>query len=254
MRSSHFRQPAGGISAWTDPDASVNRPIGTDKSLSACLAQSLLVRLYRPNYTDCVKDSSQTDRIRHIAAELFAAKGYNGVGVAEIGDATGLGRGALYHHIGSKEDLLYDIASRYIADLVESGRQIAAKYPDPIARIRQLSSHLMHAVGQHQAEMTVCFREVDTLSGEHHTNVSRLHAEYEQIWVDAVAAGVATGVFRKIKTEKIAIKGLLGMYFYSFLWLDPNGRHSPGAIGDVFSDLFVRAFAAEKGLATGAKA
>ncbi len=193
-----------------------------------------------------MKDTIQTDRIRHIAAELFAAKGYNGVGVAEIGDATGLGRGALYHHIGSKEELLYDIASRYITDLVESGREIAAKYPDPIARIGQLSGHLMRTVGQHQAEMTVCFREVETLSGEHHTSVARLHAEYEQIWIDAVAAGGATGVFRRTKTEKIAIKGLLGMYFYSFLWLDPKGRHSPSEIGDVFADLFIRAFAADQ--------
>ena len=34
---------------------------------------------------------------------LFAKKGYNGVGVAEIGAASGFGRGALYHHIESKE-------------------------------------------------------------------------------------------------------------------------------------------------------
>lgn len=189
-----------------------------------------------------VKITPQADRIRRIAAELFASKGYNGVGVAEIGDATGLGRGTLYHHIGSKEDLLYDIASRYITDLVESGRDITAKYADPVTRIQQLSGHLMRTVGRHLAEMTVCFREVEALSGEHYTTVSRLHAEYEQIWVDAVAAGVASGVFRKAKAEKIAVKGLLGMYFYSFLWLDPNGRHSPDEIGEVFSDLFIRGF------------
>ncbi|GAB5469298.1 MAG: TetR/AcrR family transcriptional regulator [Rhodospirillales bacterium] len=191
-----------------------------------------------------MKDSRQTGRIREIAAGLFAAKGYNGVGVAEIGAATGLGRGALYHHIGSKEDLLYDIASRYIAELVESGRAIAANYPDPVERIHRLSRHLMRIVGQHLAEMTVCFREVGALTGEHYRTVSKLHSDYQQIWEDAIVAGAASGDFRPV--DRIAVKGLLGMFFYSFLWLKPGGDHAPEEIGDIFSDLVIRSLAADQ--------
>jgi hypothetical protein len=38
------------------------------------------------------------------------------------------------------------------------------------------------------------------------------------------------------EVDKIAVKGLLGMYFYSCLWLKPDGLQSPEDIGDVFSD------------------
>jgi hypothetical protein len=45
-------------------------------------------------------------------------------------------------------------------------------------------------------------------------------------------------VFRAV--DKIAVKGLLGMYFYSCLWLKPDGLQSPADISDVFSDLVIR--------------
>lgn len=188
-----------------------------------------------------LRESKHSDRIRRVAAGLFAKKGFAGVGVAEIGEATGLGRGALYHHIQSKEDLLYDISSRYIKNLVETARRTVAQHPDPEDRIRRLSFDLMETVGLHLAEMTVCFREFEALAGEHYTNISRFHAEYEQIWIDAVSAGVASGAFREIDGEKVAVKGLLGMYFYSFLWLNSEGKYKPSEIGEIFADLFLRA-------------
>ena len=50
--------------------------------------------------------------------------------------------------------------------------------------------------------------------------------------------GVKQNVFRAV--DKIAVKGLLGMYFYSCLWLKPDGLQSPADISDVFSDLVIR--------------
>jgi AcrR family transcriptional regulator len=52
--------------------------------------------------------------VRRIAAELFARQGYHATTVAEIGAAAGLGKGALYHHIGSKQQLLFAISSEHV--------------------------------------------------------------------------------------------------------------------------------------------
>lgn len=188
------------------------------------------------------EDTPQRSRIRGISAALFATKGYNAVGIAEIGEAVGLARGALYHHIGSKEELLYNIVIRYIGDLVASSRTISDDMPDPKTRIRLLSRHLMRVIGAHINEMTVCFREVNSLTGERHEVVSRLHAEYQQIWAQTINDGVGQGVFRPL--PGITLKGVLGMYFYSFLWLDPDGRYRPEEIADIFSDLVLRGVSA----------
>ena len=169
---------------------------------------------------------------------MFAKKGYNGVGVAEIGAASGFGRGTLYHHIESKEGLLHEIASQYISELVESGYRITEEYADPVLRLRALSRHLMSVISNSLAEIVVCFREVQSLTGSRHHDVMCMHAEYQQIWSKTIEEGVQQNVFREV--DKIAVKGLLGMYFYSCLWLKPDGLQSPEDIGDVFSDLVIR--------------
>ncbi|WP_245409377.1 TetR/AcrR family transcriptional regulator [Methyloceanibacter sp. wino2] len=184
-------------------------------------------------------EKPQKERIRRITAKLFAEKGYQAVGVAEIGEAVGLGRGALYYHIGSKEDLLYDIVIRYITALVTAGNTILYEYSDPHERITQLSRYLMRTISEHLSELTVCFREAEALTGERYDEVSRLHADYQEIWARAIKEGAEQGTFREL--PPVALKGILGMYFYSFLWLNPNGRQSSDEIADVFADIVFRA-------------
>ena len=185
-----------------------------------------------------MRQTEQAKKITKVAASLFAKKGYNGVGVAEIGTASGFGRGTLYHHIESKEGLLHEIASQYISDLVESGHRITREYPDPVLRLSALSRHLMSVISNSLAEIVVCFREVQSLTGSRHREVMCMHAEYQKIWSETIEEGVKQNVFREV--DKIAVKGLLGMYFYSCLWLKPDGLQSPDDIGNVFSDLVIR--------------
>lgn len=184
-------------------------------------------------------ENPQKERIREITARLFAEKGYRAVGVAEIGEAVGLGRGALYYHIGSKEDLLYDIVIRYIKDLVRVGHQILKTHKDPHARIIQLSRYLMSTIASHLSELTVCFREADALTGKRHSEVSKLHQDYQNVWATVLKEGAQLGVFREL--PPVALKGILGMYFYSFLWLNPKGRQSADEIADIFADIVFRA-------------
>lgn len=174
-------------------------------------------------------------RVLQVAATLFADRGFSGVGVNEIGEATGLGRGALYYHISSKEDLLYDITTAYMADLINEGRTILASEPNPTERVKRLSRALMTAISDHLSEMTVCFRELHALTAERRHVVTTLHADYQDIWARTLADGVRTGEFKAIPS--VVLKGLLGMYFYSFLWLTPRGSENAAAIGDSFADV-----------------
>ena len=110
--------------------------------------------------------------------------------MAEIGAASGFGRGTLYHHIESKEGLLHEIASQYISDLVDSGHRITDENPDPVLRLSALSRHLMSVISNSLAEIVVCFREVQSLSGSRHNEVMCMHAEYQQIWSKTIEEGV----------------------------------------------------------------
>src|SRR5436309_3637837 len=82
--------------------ARIDRSVGYDRCMQSSSAATALAK------------SSRREEILQIAARLFAENGYHGTGIAELGEAVGLGKGALYHHIGSKEDLLYEISSRHV--------------------------------------------------------------------------------------------------------------------------------------------
>lgn len=182
--------------------------------------------------------TQQRERIQHIAAKLFAERGYRAIGVAEIGDAVGLGRGALYYHINSKEELLFNIVVRYIEDLVIFGQGTLQKEPDPRQRIRRLSRYLMRVIAQNLPEMTVCFREADALTGQRHKLVSDLHQQYQDVWHQTFKDGEAKGYFKSLPL--VALKGILGMYFYSFLWFKPSGKHTSDEIADIFADMVLK--------------
>ena len=66
----------------------------------------------------------QKARIRHQAARLFADNGFDATGVQELSEAVGLGRGALYHHIGSKGQLLFDIITSSVIEVVEEAEAL----------------------------------------------------------------------------------------------------------------------------------
>lgn len=181
------------------------------------------------------------DQILRTAAQLFAARGFHAVGIAELGDAVALGRGSLYHHIGSKEDLLYDISREYIADLSAHATEVVRRPLPPAERLALLGDYLMLKIASHQAELTVCFREVQSLTGERHREVMALHAAYEGAWKKLLRDGEAAGVFRPY--DPIVLKGLLGMYFYSYLWLKPSGRTGPRDVAERFNAMALASLA-----------
>ena len=71
-----------------------------------------------------VEDTNdRRQEILQVAADLFARRGYDGVGVRQIADAAGILGGSLYHHFQSKRDLYVEVhgsALAGVADLIES--------------------------------------------------------------------------------------------------------------------------------------
>jgi len=186
----------------------------------------------------------QRARILKIAAQLFARLGYHAVGMTDLQAAVKLGRGALYHHIRSKEDLLYDIAQEYIKDLAQSAEQIYAEVADPAKRVVRLGQYLVKKISTHQAELTVCFREVQSLTETRRAEVMHWHILYERIWRDSMVDGAEAGLFRPY--DPIVLKGVLGMYFYSYLWMKPDRDvHGAERVAQRLNDLALRMLALE---------
>src|SRR5919197_1439659 len=54
--------------------------------------------------------SARREELTRIAARLFAERGYQGTSLADLAAQLGVQKPSLYHHIASKEDLLWEVA------------------------------------------------------------------------------------------------------------------------------------------------
>jgi AcrR family transcriptional regulator len=176
-------------------------------------------------------------RIRREAARLFAKKGYAGTGVEEISRAVGLGRGALYHHIGSKDRLLFEIVTLPVLAAVEEAQHVVAEPLDVEEKLRRLSRLSMRTIAAQLPEWTVFFRDVGALRQPLRREALAARDAFEQIWAGVIAEGVAEGVFREL--DPIVIKGMLGMHNYSHVWIRNRGRLTPEQIADEFCEVLL---------------
>src|SRR4051794_34744020 len=92
------------------------------------------------------------ERMVAVAAELFARHGYHGTDIAELAKAVGLGRGALYHYIESKEALLYAISRTRVDRINANAEQtMHAGYP-PEELLHEMARELVRDIADHRAE------------------------------------------------------------------------------------------------------
>jgi AcrR family transcriptional regulator len=188
-------------------------------------------------------DLDQKERIRREAAQLFARNGYHGTGVQALSEAVGLGRGALYHHIGSKEALFEEVSTRPVQEMIEIAEGIVAGPGTAGKRIRLLCRAQMRTLADHQAEWTLFQRDAMMIRGEARERIFATRARFEGIWRQLLEEGVASGEFRAL--DPVALKGILGMHNYAYLWLDASGRLTPEQIGDIFCDVMLRGIRAQ---------
>lgn len=167
------------------------------------------------------------ERILRVAAQLFATQGFHATGLADLEKATGLGRGALYYHIISKEELLFEITRRSLRILIAEGTPLLEQPLDAEARLRAFSRRAMRPLVEHLAEMTVCFREVHAVVGERKAELQTLHREYERIWARILEQGVEQGFLSD--PGFLAVKSLLALHHYSYLRIRPKKRPTTSA-------------------------
>lgn len=87
----------------------------------------------------------------------------------------------------------------------------------------------------------MCFREVQALTEPRLSEVMELHSAYEHAWKETMIEGADRGYFRPY--DPVVLKGVLGMYFYSYLWMRPDGRLGPDLIAERFNELTLRMLA-----------
>jgi AcrR family transcriptional regulator len=194
-------------------------------------------------------DSSRTERwkerrdaIIDASAHVFARQGYHATGIAELCEVNGLGKGAFYHYIDSKEELLAAIHNRVMDEVMAGAERVAQSTGSPSAQLASLGDELLGVINRYPDHVWVFLHEFPALTAERAAQFRARRREYERRVEAIVQAGVDAGEFRDIDPRLTSL-AWLGMHNYTYLWLKPDGRASARGVAEHFADIFIRGIA-----------
>lgn len=173
------------------------------------------------------------------SARLFARQGYHATGINELCEANDLGKGALYHYIGSKEGLLAAIHDRVMDEVLRGADRVAEAGGSPSAQLTMLGEELLDVIHRYPDHVWVFLHEFPALTGERAATFRERRRQYEIRVETVLRAGVESGEFRDLDPWLTA-RAWLGMHNYTYLWLKPGQRLSARDVAEPFSTIFLR--------------
>jgi len=172
------------------------------------------------------------------SAAVFARQGYHATGINELCSANDLGKGALYHYIGSKEELLAAIHDRVMDEVLLGAERVAEAGGTPPAKLARLGEELLDVIHRYPDHVWVFLHEFPALTGERAERFRQRRRQYEKQVEAVLRAGVRSGEFRRLDPWLTA-RAWLGMHNYTYLWLKPGGKLTARRVAKPFADIFL---------------
>lgn len=185
-----------------------------------------------------VDDNETTgERVLRVATDLFAQRGFDATGVADLSEATGLGKGALYYHIKSKQDLLFRIATKLLERAIVNAHEIVERDISVPDRLAALSEYLVADLMANRSEWITSMRDWTSLDDEARQSIIELRDHYESIWQRLLDEGAEQGVTRRV--DPTLRKAIIGMFTSLHNWLAPDGTLSAEQISRTYLDFIL---------------
>jgi AcrR family transcriptional regulator len=174
------------------------------------------------------------------AARLFSTRGYHGTSMQHLADALGLQRGSLYAHIGSKQDLLFDVVEEGAEHFLARGEEAVALESPAAERLRALLVGHVETAAQHLESATVFLNEWRYLSPQPRAEIKAKRDAYEAMLVRIIEEGISAGDFRPDADVRFATLLTLSAGNWTYAWYKPGGDMTPRDIGERFAELIIK--------------
>lgn len=179
-------------------------------------------------------------RLFDAAISLFGARGFHAVSVRDLAGELGMAPGAIYAHVESKQDLLFQLVelglvehrSRFRAALLEAGA-------DPADQIRSLTRAHVILHLEFPALARVINRELNALTEEQYAAALAVRSDAEQMFLEVVERGVRLGAF-DVEQPILAMRAIAGLGILAANWWTPEDPHPVDTIADTYADFAIR--------------
>ena len=156
------------------------------------------------------------------AAELFARRGFTGASLSDLAAACQTSKSLIYHYFPSKEDILYEVMSSHIDQLLEDTHQVAregGRAADQFNRL--IHAFLRHYMGAASRQKVLLNELAHLPDAMRETIVSKQRqvVEVTQKLLTALTPGLAGDP----KRARVQTMLLFGMINWTHTWYDPDG-------------------------------
>ncbi len=179
----------------------------------------------------------QRDAIRAQAARLFARNGYPVTPIAEVARCCGISKALLYHYYRDKEQLLFDIADRYLDSLLAIVAETQLQPAAAPQQLRLLIERFLAAYQDAAVYHRVLVQDVKYLNAAHRGQINAKQRRVVQAYADSIAAAApqldGTALLKPVTMT------LFGMINWTFTWLKDDGPLRHADMAPVVADLFL---------------
>src|SRR3989441_11862576 len=186
--------------------------------------------------------SRQTLReICRTAARVFFEKGYDGASMQDIAKAVGLTKAGLYHHVGSKDRLLFEIMNYGMDILDDTVLRNVRNIADPRGRLhRAIIGHIDLIVRARDREITVILHENRSLKGALRKKINARKKAYIEFLEDLIVQVQQRAGSKALISPREAAFALLGAVNWLYQWYDVAGPIKEEELANDYVDFFFR--------------
>lgn len=176
--------------------------------------------------------------ILEAAAQVFRQKGFHGASMNDIAEAVNLQKASLYHHVSSKQEILFELLDRALELLLERISPIATQNLSADERLRLMIREYLQILAENTDLSAVLLFEHRSLEGKQHARHVPNRDRFEGLWRTVLADGVRT---KKFICDDVALsaRAILGIMNWTITWYRPNGDLMIDQIADHYSNLLL---------------
>jgi len=156
----------------------------------------------------------------------------------DIADAVNLQKASLYHHVSSKQEILFELLNRGLLILTREVQQATVSTNPPDIRLRQAIQAYLTALTENQDVVSVLLLEYRSLEPKYLELHIKERDRFEQIWRDLIAKGIQVRIF-SCEDPSMAARALLGVMNWTVTWFRSDGPLDSNEIADQITDLYL---------------
>ena len=179
------------------------------------------------------------DRLLVEAASMFRYKGYGHTTTRELAERVGLQKASLYHHMVTKESLLFDICTSALKRIGDSVEEAVKDQTEPAVRLRTaVMAHVRSALQDADMHATMLI-EMRSLSPQHYEIVHGARSQYEEMVRGFVQEAQGARELRRDVESKWMTLSLLNLLNWTIFWYHSGAGVTPEELGEILFDIYL---------------